>query len=86
MRKVGLGGRDRVRHDYRMIGSRCRSTRNRRQNHDRGNSVRLLRQDDSMPVVVGGDEFDDAIPRHPMTMGRKAGTQCSEDQEQEARQ
>lgn len=48
-------------------------------NSDRGDSVRLLRQDDPVPVVVGGDKFDDVIASHPVTVGRKAGTQCSED-------
>jgi len=48
-------------------------------NSDRGDSVRLLRQDDPVPVVVGGDKFDDVIASHPVTVGRKSGTQCSED-------
>ena len=48
-------------------------------NSDRGDSVRLLRQDDPVFVVVGGDKFDDVISGHPVTVGRKAGTQCSED-------
>ena len=53
---------------------------------DRGDSVRLLRQDDPVPVVVGGDKFDDVISRQPVTVGRKASTECSEDEEQEAGQ
>jgi hypothetical protein len=53
---------------------------------DRGDSVRLLRQDDPVPVVVGRDKFDDVSPGHLVTVGRKAGTQCSEDEEQEAGQ
>ena len=55
-------------------------------NRDLGDSVRLLRQYDPVSVVVGGDEFDDVISSHAVTVGRKAGTQCSEDEEQEARQ
>ena len=39
-----------------------------------------------MSVVVGGDKFDDALSRHPVTVGWKAGTQCSENEEQEAGQ
>jgi len=53
---------------------------------DRGDSVCLLRQDDPVSVVVGGDKFDDVTPGHPMTMGWKAGTQCSQNEEHEARQ
>ena len=52
-------------------------------NSDRGDSVRLLGQDDPVSVVVGGDEFDDVISSHPVTVRWKAGTQCSEDEEQE---
>ncbi len=48
-------------------------------NSDGGDSVRLLRQDDPVSVVVEGDEFDDVISRPLVTVGRKAGTQCSED-------
>ncbi len=50
---------------------------------DRGDSVRLLRQDDPVSVVVGGDKFDGVISGHLVTVGRKAGPQCSEDEEQE---
>ncbi len=55
-------------------------------NSDRGDSVRLLRQDDPVPVVVGGDKFDGVLSGHPVTVGRKTGTQCSEDEEHETRQ
>ena len=55
-------------------------------NSDRGDSVRLLRQNDPVPVVVGGDKFDDVLASHPVTVGREAGAQCSEDEEQEAGQ
>jgi hypothetical protein len=51
-------------------------------NSDRGDSVRLLRQDDPVSVMVGGDKCDDVISSHPVTVGRKACTQCSEDEEQ----
>jgi hypothetical protein len=30
-------------------------------NSDRGDSVRLLRQDDTVSVVVGGYKFDDVV-------------------------
>ena len=53
---------------------------------DRGDSVRLFRQDDPVPVVVGRDKFDGVLSGHPVTVGRKTGTQCSEDEEHETRQ
>ena len=46
----------------------------------------MLRQDNPVSVVVGGDKFDDVISRKPVTVGRKAATQCSEDEEQEVGQ
>ena len=55
-------------------------------NDDRGDSVHLLCQDDSVPVVVGRDELDDVFSRHPVTMGREARSQCSEEEEHEAGQ
>ena len=86
MWKVALGGRVRSRDQHRTIGDPRRSGRDGMLNSARGDSVRLLRQDDTVFVVVGGDKFDDVISSHPMTVGRKAGTQCSEDEEQEAGQ
>ncbi len=86
MWKVALGGRDRKRDQHRTIGDPRRSGGYGMWNSDGGDSVRLLRQDDPVSVVVGGDEFDDVISSHPVTMGRKAGTQCSEDEEQEVGQ
>ena len=74
MWKVGLEGRDRRRDQHREIGDTHRSGGHRRWNSDRGNSVRLLRQDDPVSVVVWGDKFDDLISRYPVTVGRKAGT------------
>ena len=84
MWKVALDGRDHRRDQNRTIGDSQRSGGLCMWNNDRGDSVRLLRQDDSVPVVVGRDKLDDS--RHPVTMGRKAGSQCSEDEEQEAGQ
>ncbi len=86
MRKVALAGRDRTHDEHRMIGDARRSGGHCRWGRDRGDSVRLLRQDDAVSVVAGGDKFDDVICRHPVTVGRKAGTQCSEDEKQEAGQ
>ena len=79
MWKVALGGRIRSRDQHRTMGDPRRSGGRGMLNSDRGDSVRLLRQDDPVPVVVGGDKFDDVIASHPVTVGRKAGTQCSED-------
>ena len=86
MWKVALGGRVQRRDQHRTIGGRRRSGGHGMLNSARGDSVRLLRQDDPVPVVVGGNKFGDVISRHPVTVGRKAGTQCSEDEEQEAGQ
>jgi len=84
--QVALGGRERKRDQHRTIGDPHRSGGHGRLNSDRGDSVRLLRQDDPVSVVVGSDKFDVVISSHPVTVGRKAGTQCSEDEEQETRQ
>jgi len=84
--KVALDGWDHRRDQDRTIGDPHRSGGHCMWNKDRGDSVRLLRQDDSVPVVVGRDKLDDIISRHPVTMRRKAGSQCSEDEEQEAGQ
>ena len=86
MWKVALGGRVRRRDQHRTIGDPRRSGGHGVWNSDRRDSVRLLRQNDPVPVVVGADEFDDVISRPPVTVGRKAGPQCSEDEEQEAGQ
>ena len=86
MWKVALGRRALRRDQHRTIGDPHRSGGRCMWNNDRGHSVRLLRQDDSVPVVVGRDKLDDAISGHPVTMGRKAGSQCSEDEEQEGGQ
>ena len=79
MWKVALAGRVRSRDQHRTIGDPRRSGGHGMLNSDRGDLVRLLRQDDPVPVVVGDDKFDDVISRHPVTVGRKASTQCSED-------
>ena len=79
MWKVALGGRVRSRDQNRTMGDPRRSGGRGMLNSDRGDSVRLFRQDDSVPVVVGGNKFDGVISGHPVTVGRKAGTQCSED-------
>ena len=84
--KVALGGRVRSRYQHLTIGDPRRSGGYGMCNSDRGDSVRLLRQDDPVPVVVGVDKFDDVISRRPVTVGRKARTQRSEDEEQEAGQ
>ena len=68
MWKVALGGRDRGRDPHRTIGDPHRSGGHRMWNNDRGDSVRLLRQDNSVPVVVGRDKLDDVISGHPVTM------------------
>lgn len=74
MWKVGLGGRDRRRDQHRAIRDTHRSGGHCRWNSDRGDSVRLLLQDDPVSVVAWGDKFDDVISRYPVTVGRKAGT------------
>jgi len=84
--KLALGGRVRSRDQHRTIGDRRRSGGHGMWNSHRPESVRLLRQDDPVSVVVGGDEFDDVVSRHPVTVGREAGTQRSEDEEQETGQ
>ena len=86
MGKVALGGRVRRRDQHRTIRDPHRSGGHGMWDSDRGDSVRLLRQNDPVSVVVGSDKFDDALSRRPVTVGRKASTQCSEDEEQEARQ
>ncbi len=86
MWKVALGGRVDSRDQHRMISDPRRSGGQCMWNSDRGDSVRLLRQDDPVSVVVGSDKFDVVISSHPVTVGWKAGTQCSEDEEQEAGQ
>ena len=86
MWQVAWGGRERKRDQHRTIGDPHRSGGYGRLNSDPGESVRLLRQDDPVSVVVGSDKFDVVISSHPVTVGRKAGTQCSEDEEQEAGQ
>ncbi len=79
MWKVALGGRVQRRDQHRTIGDARRSGGHGMWSSDRGDSDRLLRQDDPVSVVVGSDKFDDVISSHPVTMGRKAGTQCSKD-------
>lgn len=86
MWNVAFGGRDRSGDEHRTIGDPRRSGEHCDWANDLRNSVCLLRQDDPVSVMVGGDEFDDVISGHPVTVGRKAGTQCSEDEEQEAGQ
>ena len=86
MWKVALGGRVYTRDQHRTIGDPRRCGGHGMWNSDGGDSVRLLRQDHPVSVVVGGDELDNVISRHPVTVGREAGTQCSEDEEQGARQ
>ncbi len=86
MWKVALGGRVHSRDQHRRHSDPRRSGKHGMGHSDRGDSVRLLRQDDPVSVVVGGDKFDDVISSHPVTVGRKAGTQCSENEEQEVGQ
>ena len=86
MWQIALGGRVHSRDQHRTMGDTHRSGGHGRLNSDRGDSVRLLRQDDPVSVVVGSDKFDVVISSHPVTVGWKAGTQCSEDEEQEAGQ
>ncbi len=86
MWEAAFGGRDGRRDEHRTIGDPRRSGGHCDWASDRRNAVRLLRQDDPVSVVARGDEFDDVISGHPVTVGRKAGTQCSEDEEQEAGQ
>ena len=83
MWKIALGGRVRSRDQHRTIGDLRCSGGHSMWNSDGEDSVRLLRQDDPVSVVVGGDKFDDVVSRHPVTVGREAGTQRSEDEEQE---
>ena len=46
--------------------------------------VRLIRQDDRMPVMFGRYELDEVGVIHPVTVGRKPGAHRSEDKQQEA--
>ena len=86
MRSVVLGGRHCRHGQHRTIGAVRPSGEHCRRSGDRGYAFRLLRQDNPVSVVVRGDKFDDVISRHPVTVGREAGTQRPEDQEQEAGQ
>ena len=79
-----MGGRDRRRDQHGTIDQPDRSGGHCIEISDRRDSVRLLRQDDAVSVVVGRDKLDEAISGPPVTMGGKAGSQCSEDEEQEA--
>ena len=87
MWKVALGGwvltRDQ---NWTIDGPRRSTSGNCMRKSDRGESVRLLREDDPVSVVVGRDKLDGVLSGHLVTVGRKAGTQCSEDQEQETGQ
>ena len=87
MWKVALDGRVRTRNqNWTIDDPHCSGSGHCMCKSDRGDSVRLLREDDPVSVVVGGDKFDGALSGHLVTVGRKAGTQCSEDEEQETRQ
>ncbi len=86
MGKIVLGVQGRTRSEHRMTGDPRRSCGQCKWDRNRGNPVPRLRQDDPVSVVVGSDKFNDVVSRHPVTVGRKAGTQCSEDEEQEAGQ
>ena len=86
MWKIALGGRVHSRDQHRTMGDPRRSRGHDIWNGDRGDSVRLLRQDDPVFVVVRGDKFEDVISSHRVAVGRKTGSQCSEDEEQEAGQ
>ena len=66
--KVALGGRDRRHDEHRIIEDGRRSGGHSRWCRDRGDSVRLLLQDDPVSVVVRGDKFDDVIFRYPVTV------------------
>ena len=87
MWKVALGGWVLTRDQNWTIDGPCRSTSGHCMcNSDRGDSVCLLRQDDPVSVVVGRDKLDGVLSGHLVTVGRKTGTQCSEDEEQETGQ
>ena len=87
MWKVALGGRGRRRDQHRTIRDPHRRPGGHSMwNSDRRHSIRLLGQDDPVVVVLGGDQLVAVISSHPVTVGWKAGTQCSEDEEQEAGQ
>ena len=85
--KVALGGRVLPSEkNWPLADPSCSRSGHCMCNNDRGDSVRLHRQSDAMSVVVGGDEFDGVLSGHLMTVGRKTGTDCSEDEQQEAGQ
>ena len=86
MWKIALGGRVRSRDQHRTIGDLRCSGGHSMWNSDGEDSVRLLRQNDPVPVVVGGDKFAGVISSHSVTVGREAGAQYSEDEEQKAGQ
>ncbi len=46
--------------------------------------IRLIRQDDTVIVMVGRDELDEVTVIYPMTVGRKPRAQRPEEEQQEA--
>ena len=72
MWKLALGGRVRSRDQHRTIGDRRRSGGHGMWNSHRPESVRLLRQDDPVSVVVGGDQLLAVITGHPVAVGWEA--------------
>ena len=70
--KVALRGRVRSRDQHRAMGDRRRFGGQGMLNSDRGDSVRLLRQDDPVFVVVGGDQLLAVITGHPVAVGWEA--------------
>ena len=72
------GGENRDGYEHRRRGRHSERAGHRR------DPVRLIRQDDRMPMMIRRDELDDATIIRPVTMGRKARTQGPEDEQQEA--
>ena len=70
-------------------GRKVNTPRRRRRQHGqragrRRDLVRLIRQDDRMPMMIGGHELDEVSLIRPVTVGRQSSAQRSEDKQQEA--
>ncbi len=71
-------GEDRERYEGRRGGRHGERAGHRR------DPVRLIRQDDPMPVMVGRDEFGEVTVIYPVTVGRKPGAQRRQEDQQDA--
>ncbi len=85
MRCVSLERRDLNGGENRDGYERRRCGRHSERAGHRWDPVRLIRQDDRMPMMIRRDELDVASVIHLVTMGRKASAQRPKDDQQEAR-